>query len=139
MKSGLVILLIAGTAMSLTSCVTPPTTESPSAGYSQTQGTYGTTSESPGEEAIESVWPVVFVSGSATNVVYDPRIDSWDGHLLVARTVVSVQNPGQRRSTLGVVTIRAVTLVDKTTRTVSLENIQILSGDFPSARQQSPQ
>ena len=141
MKSRLGFLFIAAQALALTSCVTPPTAESPSAssGYSQTEGIYSGTTEPAGAEATESGWPRVFVNGSATNVIYEPRIDSWDGHELVARIVVAVQNLGQRRSTLGVVTIRALTLVDKNTRTVSLENIQIVNGDFPSARQQSQQ
>jgi hypothetical protein len=141
MKSRLGIFLLAGLGTALTSCVTPPTAPSPrtSSNQSQTEQVYNAAPESPGAEPTETGWPRAFVSGSATNIIYEPRIDSWDGRELVARVVVAVQNPGQRRTTLGVITIRSLTLVDKNTRTASLENIQILNGDFPSARQQTQQ
>jgi hypothetical protein len=53
----------------------------------------------------------------------------------MARSAVGVQNAGQQKATYGVLDLQALTLVDKTKRTVSLENIQIVGGDFPSAEQ----
>src|SRR5579859_6124217 len=70
-----------------------------------------------------------------TNFIYQPQFDYWDGHQLTARDAVAVQQTGRPQPIFGVVTIQGLTLVDKTTRTVSMENIQVLGGDFPSARQ----
>ena len=80
-------------------------------------------------------WPRVIASGATTYTIYEPQADSWDGHQLIARSAVGVQSAGQRQPIYGVVSIQALTLVDKTKRTVSLENIQIVGGDFPSAEQ----
>ncbi len=82
-------------------------------------------------------WPRVIVSGSATNTIYEPRVNSWDGRQLMARDTVGVQGAGQPQPTFGVVALHATTLVDKTTRTMSLEDIQVLNGDFPSAGEQA--
>ena len=83
-----------------------------------------------------SGWPRLVPSGATTYTIYEPQVDSWDGHQLMARSAVGVQSAGQPQPTYGVVAIQAITLVDKTKRTVSLENIQIIGGDFPSARQE---
>jgi hypothetical protein len=81
-------------------------------------------------------WPRFVVIGSTTNVIYEPQADSWDGHQLMARAGLAVQSSGHSQPAFGVVALQAITLVDKTTRTVTLENIKILGGDFPSAGQQ---
>lgn len=86
----------------------------------------------------EGLWPRPLVSGTTTNFLYEPQVDSWNGRQLVARQAVALSSPGQPEPVFGVVTLHALTLVDKTKRTVSLENIQILGGDFPSARAQTP-
>ena len=88
-------------------------------------------------EFADSVWPRVVTSGATTTMIYEPQVDSWDGHQLVARNAVGVQNASQPQPTYGVVTLQALTLVDKTKRTVSLKNMRILGGDFPSARQKT--
>jgi len=79
-------------------------------------------------------WPRIVISGETTNIIYEPQADSWDGYQLRARSAVGVQSAGQAQTSYGVVTLQAVTLVDKTRRTVSLENIQITRADFPSAQ-----
>lgn len=84
-----------------------------------------------------TAWPVVFSSGEATYSVYEPQCDSWDGHNLAARSAVSVQSASQLQPDYGVVRFNAITLVDKTTSTAKLVNIQITSVDFPWARNQS--
>jgi hypothetical protein len=71
---------------------------------------------------------------SGTITVYEPQVDSWDGHEIVARNAVGIRKAGQPEPTYGVITLRAITLVDKNTRKVSLENIRLEGGDFPSAR-----
>ena len=85
--------------------------------------------------SLEPGWPQVVARGSTTNLIYEPQADSWDGHKLLARAVVVVWTPGQARPTSGVVGLQAITLVDKTSRTVTLEDVQVIGGAFPSLAQ----
>ena len=39
----------------------------------------------------EVSWPRVVVAAGATNLIYEPKVDSWDGYKLVARNAVEVQ------------------------------------------------
>jgi hypothetical protein len=80
-------------------------------------------------------WPRVVPCGATNYTIYEPQADSWDGHQLLARGAVGLQSASEPQPIYGVVSIQALTLVDKTKRTVSLENIQIVGGDFPSAEQ----
>ena len=80
---------------------------------------------------------MVFSSGAATYTVFAPQSDSWDGHDLVARSAVSVQSSTDLQPSYGVVTFSAITLVDKTTRTAKLADVQITRADFPSTRDQN--
>ena len=102
--------------------------------HSQPQPGYSSATVEPAE----APWPRAIVNGSTTNLVYQPQADFWDGHQLTARDAVAVQEAGQPFPTYGVVTLKAITLVDKTRRTVSLENIQVVGGYFPAAQQHSP-
>jgi hypothetical protein len=122
-------VLMASLVMGLSSCTTRNYSES------AIGQPYSASGPMAGEPA-NLGWPRVVVSGSTTNVIDQPRSDSWDGHQLLARAGLAVQSAGQPRPTYGVVALQAITLVDKTTRAVTLENIQILGGDFPSAGQQ---
>jgi hypothetical protein len=95
----------------------------------------------PGEAAPPSIevgtadagWPRILTNGPTTNIIYQPQIDSWDGHALEARSAVGVQSLGHAWPIYGVITFKATTLVDKTTRTATLEDIQVTRADFPSA------
>lgn len=82
-------------------------------------------------------WPVVFSQGSTTCTLFEPQSDSWDGHELMARSAVEIQSAGQSQPSYGVVQFKAITLVDKTTRTVKLADIKITGGNFPSASAQT--
>jgi hypothetical protein len=81
-------------------------------------------------------WPRVFVSGSTTNTIYQPQVDSWDGTTLSARNAVAIQSPDHPQPVYGVIHVQATTLVNKTDRLVDLENVRILSADFPAAPNQ---
>lgn len=78
-------------------------------------------------------WPRVYVVGTTTNTVYQPQVESWDGYTLTARNAVAVQTPDRPQPTYGVMKVQAHTMVNKTDRTVDLQNVQVLSSDFPSA------
>lgn len=90
--------------------------------------------EEPSGQNASAIWPQVVVHGTTTNFIYQPRADFWDGHHVTARDAVAVQSAGQSQPTFGVLTVQAVTLVDKSAKTVALEQIQISGGDFPSDR-----
>ena len=83
-------------------------------------------------------WPRVFIQGGATNTLYQPQVDSWDGFLMKARAAVAIQPVGSSEPVFGVVELSARTLVDKDQRTVQLDQIQITSAKFPSAPDREP-
>lgn len=129
MKRIINTVMIAGLGMMLSSCTTRYASESSVGPPYDPSGPMAGEPGNPG-------WPQIVVSGSTTNVIYEPQAYSWDGRQLMARAGITVQTAAQPKPTFGVVDLRAITLVDKTTRTVTLEKIEILGGDFPSARQQ---
>ena len=124
-------VLVAGLGITLSSCASRSDPES-AAGppYRKPWGQIA-------GDATNLGWPRFNVSGSTTNRIYEPRADWWDGRQIIARAGVALQVGGQPQPIFGVVTIQAITLVDKTTRTVTLEDIRILGGDFPAVRQQN--
>ncbi len=139
MKPLVNLLVFAGSAMFLTSCATRQV--SPSEGgpaYWHSSGPSAQVSSSApaaSTQSSETPWPRTVVNGSTTLTIYEPQVDSWDGHQLTARNAVGIQKAGQSEPTYGVVTVHALTLVDKGNRNVSLENIRLSGGDFPSARE----
>jgi len=131
-------VLVAGAATLLTSCSTNEpsrSAERPNYYYKQPEVARPAPATARAVESPDADWPRTVASGSTTNIIYQPQVDFWDGHQLMGRNAVGVQSAGQM--TYGVLTIKAITLVDKARRTVSLENIQILGGDFPSAPQKT--
>jgi len=131
-------LFAAGLAALVASCTTDEASRSverPNYYHSRPEPSYSTaTAPAPQTTGSrETDWPRVVVSGTTTNLIYQPQVDSWDGHQLTGRDAVAVQSGGQ--TTYGVVTIQAITLVDKPQGTVTLVDIKILGGDFPSAAQ----
>lgn len=78
-------------------------------------------------------WPRVYVIGNTTNTVYQPQIESWDGYNLVARNAVAVQTADQPQPVYGVMNVKANTIVDKTERLVDIQNVRVVSAEFPSA------
>ncbi len=122
MKHILNMIFAVGLGIVLCSCATTETSE---------------IATGPPLEPSDFGWPRVIADGSGTNLIlYRPHVDSWNGHELRGRVVIGVQISGQSEATFGVVALQALTLVDKSTRTVSLQNIHILNGDFPCPPQQ---
>ena len=137
MKRMVPVLSLLGAGMAFCSCATKNSSESgtrPVYYYSQPKPGYGSGSSPDSTELAEVPWPRVVVRGSITNLIYQPQADFWDGHQLTARDAIGVQRAGQLSATFGVVTLKALTLVDKTKRLVTLEEIQIAGGYFPSVR-----
>src|SRR3974390_1832797 len=120
-------LFLTGLALVGASCATkpgtqqayvPPNYNAPAQYNSSGPAGYGP-GTAPNAGSAESTWPRTFVSGDTTNLLYEPQVDSCDGRKLVARQAVSTQRAGQPQPTFGVVTIEALTLVDKTKNLVS--------------------
>ncbi|HEV2211460.1 MAG TPA: autotransporter [Verrucomicrobiae bacterium] len=146
MKPLVLISLLAGLALVSTSCASRQNTEHPNYYYSgsapASAGPGSSPAATPGDatfaETPEQSWPVLLVNGGTNITVFQPKVDFWDGHQLIARDAVAVQMPGQNEPTYGVVTLKALTLADKPSHTVALENLQVSEGDFPSARASTP-
>jgi len=81
-------------------------------------------------------WPIIFKDGTTRYTIAEPECDSWNGHEMAAHSSLAVQPGGQPQTVEGVISFDAITLVDKTTRTVMLANFKMVSADFPWARSQ---
>ena len=141
MKPGIVIaaVLLPVVAVGLSSCATRSGSRSASVPWYQAPPDY-TVSQAPlvtVDTPSDPGWPLTIVSGATSIIVYEPRVDTWDGHLLTAFDAVAIQSPGQTHAVYGVITIQAITLVDKSLRSVSLEAPKITNAQFPSAPGQS--
>lgn len=91
----------------------------------------------PGAYEPATGWPIAFNNGGIFYSIFEPQCDSWNGHDFIGRSAVAVQAPGQSKAIYGTVSISAITLVDKNTRTVTLADVKMTSADFPSARAQT--
>ncbi|MEO8751899.1 MAG: hypothetical protein ABI624_04390 [Casimicrobiaceae bacterium] len=77
-------------------------------------------------------WPrAVNLSGAAV-LVYQPQVVKWVDSQIDFRCAVAIKPAGARDETFGVVFATARTHVDKTTRTVVFDNLQITRSDFPT-------
>ena len=140
MKPHATALLALGFVLALSSCATKDgsVAQNAAASYSPIPPSTGAqaSGDSQGQAQIDALglgWPHVETSDATTIFVYQPQIDSWDGWRLECRSAVAVQDRNQSVPLYGVITFQSNTLVDKTNRLVTLENVQISSGDFPSA------
>jgi hypothetical protein len=132
MKRVIISAFAISTVFVFSSCATKNAAQSPN------EPLYNTTvvpANDPTDDSgtINDSWPLVFNNTAGSYTVFQPQCDSWDGHQLTGRSAVSVQPYGQSQPTYGVIGFNAITLVDKTTRTVKLADIKIMSGNFPSA------
>jgi hypothetical protein len=76
-------------------------------------------------------WPREVKSGDTTFSIYQPQLESWDGDRLSAYAAVEVKKAGSEKPNYGTVFVTARTDVDRVTRMVSLENLQIPKVSFP--------
>jgi len=79
-------------------------------------------------------WPREFDHANAHFVVYQPQVDSWKDNRLVARSAVAVTRSGQTVPVYGIVSLSAQTSVDKETRTVLLDDLEVTRATFPAAQ-----
>jgi len=83
-------------------------------------------------------WPRERTAADGTHlVIYQPQVDSWEGQRrLKARVAVSITLPQTKKPVLGVLWVEADTDTVLATRTVVLNNIQIVRADFPTLPQE---
>jgi hypothetical protein len=133
-KRTIMLGLALGTISLLSSCATNngvETTEAP--------GVYGSVTASdiyPETQAgrINESWPINFDEGSTHYTIYEPECDSWDGHEMSGHSSLAARPAGRAQPFYGVISFKAITLVDKATQTATLANFQMISADFPWAR-----
>jgi len=78
-------------------------------------------------------WPRQFDSGGNHFIIYQPQVDRWKNDRLEARSAVMVTQPGQATPAYGIVSLSARTAVDKESRTVALEDVNVVGATFPAA------
>src|SRR5271154_3891110 len=77
-------------------------------------------------------WPKVFDRDGFHVIVYQPQVKTWQKYrTLVADTAISVTPQGGKQI-LGVISWRADTITNVSTRTVFVRDIEVLSSRFPS-------
>ena len=81
----------------------------------------------------DEYWPKEIDSGNIHLVLYQPQIDSWKGNKIEARSAVIVTQSGDSKQIFGIVSIQAKTEVDKETRLVDFNDIDVKKAEFPSA------
>ncbi|HTN49074.1 MAG TPA: autotransporter, partial [Burkholderiaceae bacterium] len=77
-------------------------------------------------------WPRDVTVGTADALIYQPQVESWKGNALAWRVAVALRPAGQKDETFGVVWGTARTDVDKTTRTVELNDVAVTRANFPT-------
>jgi hypothetical protein len=89
--------------------------------------------QAPPAQATQDIgWPRQFTKDGATLAIYQPQLDGWKNYKeLTARAAFSLR-PAGGEETLGVVSVKADTMVDKNTRTVFLRDVKAESVRFPS-------
>jgi hypothetical protein len=85
----------------------------------------------------ETRWPHEITSGPLTLRVHQPQLQSWDGSLLKVRAAVAASEGKDAPPTYGIIEAQARTLVDKQQRLVTLDQLDVVRADFPSAPQQA--
>ncbi|HKD17940.1 MAG TPA: hypothetical protein VKG23_08720, partial [Thermoanaerobaculia bacterium] len=82
--------------------------------------------------APQDKWPrqIAGADGNTVNL-YAPQLDSWDGRTIEWHAAVSIQAPGAKEPTFGVMFCSAKTDVDKTTRMVTLTDLKVTKVSFP--------
>jgi len=77
-------------------------------------------------------WPRQVTLSGAAVLIYAPQVTGWVGNQIDFRSAVAIKPAGARGETFGVVTATARTRVDRVTRMVSFDGIQVTGSDFPT-------
>ncbi|HQR10388.1 MAG TPA: hypothetical protein PLW68_03580 [Casimicrobiaceae bacterium] len=77
-------------------------------------------------------WPREVKLPGAAILIYQPQINSWTENKLDFRAALAIKPDGADNEAFGVIFATARTRVDKATRMVVLDNLQITKSDFPT-------
>ena len=77
-------------------------------------------------------WPRDVSISNAALLIYQPQVNSWVDNKIDLRAAMAIKPTGATEETFGVVFVTARTQVDKVSRTVVFENMQITKLDFPT-------
>lgn len=77
-------------------------------------------------------WPRDVTLANADALIYQPEIESWTGNRLQWRVAVALRPAGEKNETFGVLWGSARTEVDRSTRTVALEEVSVSQIKFPT-------
>ena len=76
-------------------------------------------------------WPRDLSITGAAVLVYQPQLNGWVDNRIDFRCALAIKPDGAAEETFGVIFASARTRVDKTTRTVLLDDLQVTKSDFP--------
>ena len=77
-------------------------------------------------------WPRAVNLSNAAVLVYQPQVDKWVDSQIDFRCAVAIKPTGAKEETFGVVFASARTHVDRISRTVVFDNLQITKSEFPT-------
>lgn len=77
-------------------------------------------------------WPRQITVRDATVLVYQPQVESWTANVLDFRSAVAIRTTASKQETFGVVWATARTRVDRVSRIVALEDLQLTRSHFPT-------
>ncbi len=77
-------------------------------------------------------WPRDVTLKNADALIYQPQIESWTGNRMAWRVAVALRMSGSKDESFGVLRGTARTEVDRSTRTVTLKDIDVGSIRFPT-------
>ncbi len=132
MKNTIIPILMMGAAAHWLCCAQRVDAQTTGAANSGPAATVDGLPATPRATADDS-WPMTFTDAGTRYTIFEPQCDSWDGHLLVARSAVAIQSPGQSQPAYGVISFNAITLVDKTARTATLADFKLTRSNFPAS------
>ena len=77
-------------------------------------------------------WPREVRLADAAAIIYQPQLDKWADNRIDIHCAVAIRPAGGQGEKFGAVFATARTKVDKATRTVVFDNLQITKSDFPT-------
>lgn len=90
------------------------------------------TNPAAASEPAVPAWPRIIEKDGAHVIVYQPQLKSWEKYrTLVADTAISI-TPSGGSAILGVISWRANTIADVSTRSVVISGIEVISSRFPT-------
>jgi hypothetical protein len=92
----------------------------------------GAVADAAGQPPLADPWPRKVALAGTTALVYLPQVDGWQGNMLDFRAAVSLPGSGTEQQTFGVIWGSARTAIDRTTRSVTVEDLKLTRARFPT-------